>query len=241
MVKRPFKKPLLKVVCTGAVVVGLLTGCLPLIATGPEEDFSMNWAGASDTVSPYGPLSVYFTSPVLFPDSVIFDIMPIFSDYRQQGNESADTFSLELLRSLRGGSRYVLRLAEWVESIDGSFLTPGNDSIVFHTWPAEQEPNNGRTTADTLGSITFGSISMANDTDWFEVRDSTVETFYIKSIGSSSLFDIRDAAGAVRGPTSFAAAETLSVPQGFVRPLHLVVYAFNRSNGGHYELGSVNR
>ncbi|MBN1129839.1 MAG: hypothetical protein JXA71_12680 [Chitinispirillaceae bacterium] len=239
MIRPPQQVPLVQAARLGAALVFLLTACLPLTTIEPVDTFDLEWAGTSDTISPYGPVRTCFTSPVRHPDSVLFTIRPLFTEYRQQNNESADTFTLELLQPLQGAARYTLRLAQWIESVEASFLSPGSDSIVFYTWPIEQEPNNGMTTADTLGSIVFGSIASANDTDWYAVSDSAAQAFYLKSTGSSSLFEIRDALGSIQRPLTFTATRTLSVPREFVRPLHILVYPYNRSNGGVYELGAV--
>jgi hypothetical protein len=140
-----------------------------------------------------------------------------------------------------GDTQYSLFLASFVESEDGSMLRPGEDTLLLRTFPTEQEPNDFRTIADTLKDIIFGSVSAANDTDWFAIHDTAAASFYLKSTGSSSLFELYDADSLSVRPSKFAAAETLNVPGSFERPLYIAVFAYNRSNGGYYELGVVEK
>jgi hypothetical protein len=213
--------------------------CLPLSNIEPVESFGMTRAGSGTKISPYGPLYVRFSYPVLDTDSVRFLFQPLFTEFRQSFNAAHDTVTLEFILPLQGDERYSLLLDSFVESEDGSILRPGEDSLELVTFPTEQEPNDFNYIADTLRDITFGSVSAANDTDWYAIHDTTAESFYLKSTGSSSIFKICDADSLSVRPQAFAAAETLDIPGSFERPLRIAVYAFNRSNGGHYELGVV--
>jgi hypothetical protein len=215
--------------------------CLPLATIEPVESFAMTRTGSDTPISPYGPVHVRFSYPVLDPDSVRFTFQPLFTEYRQTFNATLDTFTLECILPLQGDEQYSLFLVSFVESEDGSLLRPGEDTLLLRTFPAEQEPNDSKNTADTLKGIIFGSVSAANDTDWFAIHDTAAASFYLKSTGSSSLFELRDAGSLSVRPLKFAAAETLDIPGSFERPVYITVFAYNRSNGGHYELGVVEK
>ena len=230
---------------TAAVRTCLLVGasvflsCLSLVNTESDVPFSMRRAApAGDTISPYCSLEIRFSYPVLYPDSVRFVFQPAFNEYQVQFNRSLDTVTMLFSMPLQGNTAYRLNLASTVESIDGLLLHPQDDTIAFRTFPLEQEPNDARAMADVFNGTIFGAVSTANDTDWFTVADSTLRSFYLVSNGSSSFFDIRDAAGKSITPQEFAAAETLSAPADFTLPLYLVVYAYSRSNGGYYKLAN---
>jgi hypothetical protein len=218
-----------------------LLSCLPLANIEPVEPFGMTNAGPDTIISPYGPLCIRFSYPVLDTNSVRFVFQPLFTEFRQAFNATHDTVTIEFILPLQGDEQYTLFLASPVESEDGSVLRPGEDSLVLVTFPTEQEPNDFVNIADTLRDIAFGSVSAANDTDWFAIQDTSAGSFYLKSTGSSSLFKICDADSLSVRPQTFAAAETLDIPGSFERPLHIAVFAFNRSNGGHYELGVVEK
>ena len=215
--------------------------CLPLATIEPVESFGMSRTGSGETISPYGPIQVRFSYPVLDPDSIRFAFQPLFTEYRQTFNDSHDTVTIECILPLLGDTEYYLILASSVESEDGSLLQPGEDSLLLRTFPIEQEPNNFRNIADSFKNIIFGSVSTVNDTDWFAIYDTTAASFYLKSTGSSSIFKLCDADSLSVRPQAFAAAETLDIPDSFNKPVHIAVFAFNRSNGGHYELGVVEK
>jgi hypothetical protein len=219
----------------------LFLSCLPLTNLEPVEPFAMTRTGSGTTISPYGPVRIRFSSPVLDPDSIRFTFQPLFTEYRQTFNAAHDTVTLDFILPLQGDERYSLFLASFVESEDGSILRPGEDSLELVTFPTEQEPNDFKTIADTLKGIIFGSVSAANDTDWYAIHDTAAASFYLKSTGSSSLFEMYDADSLSARPSKFAAAETLDVPGSFERPLYIAVFAYNRSNGGYYELGIVEK
>jgi hypothetical protein len=217
----------------------LFLTCLPLTTIDPVEPFGVTRTGSDMAISPYGPIEIRFSSPVLYPDSVRFAFKPLFTEYRQTFNETNDTVTIECILPLLGDREYFLWLASSVESEDGSLLQPGEDTLLVRTFPIEQEPNDSRLTADTLRSVIFGSVSAANDTDWFAIHDTTAASLYLKSTGSSSHFMLCDADTLSARLETFAAAETLDIPDTFHKPVHIAVFAFNRSNGGHYELGIV--
>ncbi|MBN2035648.1 MAG: hypothetical protein JW768_02785 [Chitinispirillaceae bacterium] len=222
-----------------AVLFTYALSCIPLANMEPVEQFRMVRATETDTVSPYDSLLIAFTYPVLQPDSASFEFIPPFFDFQQAWNERSDTVTFWFAQPLEGRTHFRLVLQSTVESVEGSLLRAGEDTISFHTHASEQEPNDTRETADPFSGTVFGSVSTANDSDWFAIEDTSWRSFYLKSSGSFSLFDIRDAGGSSVRPSSFAEAETLAIPDTFVRPVHLVVFAYNRSNGGHYELGAV--
>jgi hypothetical protein len=215
---------------------------VPLNPADSENPFRLvRVGGAGDTIAPFGSLALRFTRPVAHPDSIHFVFAPQFADYQLTFATTLDTITIFFAVPLQGSTRYSFHPDRPIEAADGHLLDPADDSVVVFTFPIEQEPNDSRQTADLLEGKLFGSISLASDTDWFAMPDTAARTFYLKSNVSSSQFDIRDATGALFRPTAFAMAETLAVPSSFVPPFCLVVYAWNRSNGGFYEAGTVRR
>jgi hypothetical protein len=216
---------------------------VPLDNSDSSIVFHLVRAGTTgDTIAPFGSLKLRFTHPVMDPDSVLLSFQPQFTDYQLFLDSTKDTVALAFTQPLQARTRYSIHLAKAVSAEDGTLLFPSDDSIVVFTAAAEQEPNNTPALADTLRGKLFGQISMVDDSDWFAVPDTTLRTFYLKSTGSSSRFDICDAKGApVAQLSAFAAAETLTVPSDCLHPLYIVVSAWNRENGGYYELGVARR
>jgi hypothetical protein len=229
----------LRTLFLAALLCFLTLSCLPLSTIGPMDPFQLNRIGAADTISPWGSVQIRFSYPVRFPDSVTFAFTPAFDDYRKSWNTGRDTLSLVFVLPLHGGVHHTMLLANFVESEEGSILIPGEDTLSFYTYPAEQEPNDSKATSDLLKGTVFGSISAANDSDWFAVDDSAVRSFYLLSTGSTSQFELHDSDGSVTHPPSFTMAETLSVPESFIYPFYIVVHSYNRSNGGYYQLGMI--
>ncbi|MCU0609148.1 MAG: hypothetical protein MUF22_05215 [Chitinispirillaceae bacterium] len=209
--------------------------------TPPAEDpfFLARTAHTSDTIAPYGSLTLRFSQPVADPNSVQLIFTPLFEDYRLSFNATNDTITLGLTLPMAGETRYVLRLGSQVRSVNDSLLLPQQDSIVLVTAPREEGDNHSASLADPLYMQIFGCIETANDTDWFVIADTTSRSFYLKSNITKSSFDLRDSARMiVARPSIIAGPETLTVAPGIVAR-YAVVYAHNRSNGltGFYELG----
>ena len=215
--------------------------CLfPLDNNQPAEPFGFTKTGnAADTIAPYGSLKIAFSRPVRAPDSVVFRFQPPYSEFQAFFNGPLDTATIEFVMPLDGATTYTITLAAPVAATDGSVLYPWEDTVKVRTCPAEQEPNGDSSLADTLKGKLFGSIDAANDTDWFIVSSGTANRFYLVSTGSSSSFDIVDAAGTVTPSPAYADPETLAAPHNAVRPLYLSVHAWDRSNSGYYEVGVV--
>jgi hypothetical protein len=227
-----------------SIIYLFTAACLfPLTTNGPQQPFQFTIAGgkAADTISPFGPLMITFSHPLINPDSVGLIFSPPFSEYQILWNGSQDTATLNFALPLEGNTSYGVRLSKTIASTDGNVLYPWSDTLKIHTYDCEQEPNDAENLADTLNGTVFGHISMANDTDWYLVSDTTKRSFYLKSTGSTSIFSIADNTGRLIMPGAYADAETLSVPMEFVSPLFVYVYAYNYSNGGSYELGWVKK
>jgi len=217
----------------------LSLSCLfPLISEGPAEHLTFSIAGSvNDTISPFGPLKIRFSAPIKHPDSVGFNFTPPFTEYQTVWSNSLDTATLIFSLSLNGNAGYRVLVTGRTDAANGALLIPGDDTINLRTWRCEQEPNGSPSLADPLHGRVFGRVNMANDTDWFAPADTMRREFYLKSTGSLSIFSIRDSRGTVLAHPTYAPAETLSVPADFVPPLYVLVYAYERSNGGSYESG----
>jgi hypothetical protein len=234
-------KPIQKIGALIALGVLLLSSVRCLIPIGSNDNsdpFTFVNAGDGDTITPYGSIAIRFTRPVAHPDSVHFLFDPPFADFLLASNTKGDTLTMQLSLPLNAETRYSIHLKDQITAKDGTLLFPNDDSVVVVTADAEQEPNDQLSTADLLVKKIFGAIASADDTDWFAISDTALREFYLTSHGSSSRFDVRDVNGTVLvKPSLIAPAETLLVPSNSPAPRYLVVSAWNRSNGGYYELG----
>jgi len=200
-------------------------------------------ANRNDTIAPFGQMSLFFTEPLDTNVSLSISFQPSFYEYYIVPNAQNDTFSIAFTNWLQGNTKYGLQLATPVRSQSGHILHPSTDSVVFYTYPCEYEPNNSKITADSLNVKIFGSIAMVNDTDWYVVADSAIESFYLKSNGSITKFSIIDMEGTIYHSEMKNQNQnhySLNVPSESKRPLVLRVYSINRTSAGYYELGIVN-
>jgi len=219
-----------------ALMVSL--SCDVPVRSTPLLPFHLVNTGSTDTIPPYGSFMLLFTRPVADPDSVQFIFNPP-EECLSAFDTTHDTVTFTLTQPLIGSTRYTIKLANPVHADDGAVIA--SDSVDLITAAIENEPNDSRDLADTVRTRIFGSVTTANDTDWFVVADTTVQSFYLRSSISSSIFDLRDSLGRVVVQAVIAEPETLAVPVPAIRPLYVVVYARSNSNGGYYELRSTGK
>lgn len=152
-------------------------------------------------------------------------------------NKGYDTFTIALSEPLAGGSRYVLRLDETVHTSSGAAIPPDNDSIVLFTFAAEQEPNDDNQTADILDGCAFGAIGSVDDTDCYQINDSSVTAIYLNSQGSQTTFIPGNAHDSSNSYREYKKNDTVALPEKVTFPLTVTVYAWQKSVGGYYEIG----
>ena len=69
----------------------------------------------------------------------------------------------------------------------------------------------------------FGTLSSANDTDYFSIRDTSINKFYIIASGSQTTFAVQDSLGSRTPERSYRNRDTITAPDSFKAPLYLLV------------------
>lgn len=191
----------------------------------------------TDTVSIYPRIAVAFTEP-LADSTVDFEFSPPFYDFYTQMNPTADSADIVVTGMLRGATRYVIQPAHRVSSRNGAVLKPGRDSLVIHTFPAENEPNNSAATADSLVTRAYGVISTANDTDSYVCLVADTHNVYLNWYETAVTFRLVDANGnSLAGTRPDGGTDTIAVPDTLVPPLVIRVFAPQQLSGARYEVG----
>lgn len=205
------------------IVAALFLGCV--VPSEPPVKSMEIFLCSSDTISPYSPIKMSFSSPLEDSQMIPFHFSPPFFDYYNTLSSSKDTLELVPSSPFMGNTRY-------------SLIARG-DSFSFYTYAHEQEPNNAASTADLFIAKIFGSVSNVNDTDCFIINHK-VRSFYLRSYYSESAFLLSDSMGKVISPRIYRAVDSLTVPDSFIYPLFLRVFSYYRSSGGYYEIGKIN-
>ncbi len=218
-----------------ALVAGA-TGCVSY-APEPEQVFRMIRADSlGDTVSVFPVLKVAFTRTPA-DESVSITFSPLFVDYAARLSESRDTLTIRVTGLLDGETRYVLRPAGELRAGDGSVPGPDTDSLVIHTYPAEQEPNDTRKTADPFQSPMYGRIKPANDTDFFFLEAPTGGNVILESLDSKVSLEVRDSSGTLSAaPVTQNSVDTLAVSDS---PVWVLAYSRGGIMDERYRLSFV--
>lgn len=222
----------------GTVFVLLLCCILP---QGPEgEDPVIELVGSSDTVSSFAPVAIVFSQPIKLSANVCLAFDPPNFSYSVVLSKTGDTARINMGVRLEGGTRYTLRLCESIKTDDGNLYRSGKDSVVFYTYPSEQEPNDSPSTADTVIDNITGTLSTIDDTDWFIFVDSTVQSFYFFQYDVNCSLLVVDGGGVALPPSQLQGQSGLyGVPSELEPPFFLSVQSKARSSGGHYRIKLV--
>ncbi len=216
--------------------------CVCVVHTdAPDEALHFIRESAPDTVSPWGGLKVVFSEPVSDSEPVLFSFKPLFYSYSVAWNALRDTATIRFTEPLEGAQLYVLTLKQNVRSISGKIFDPSKDSIVFYTYPAEQEPNDKPELADTLRKCCFGTITTTNDTDIFIITDTSAFAVFLHSTGSQNTFMLKNCRDTALTIQDVRGSDTLIIPDRFNPPYMVLVYSYLRSIGGYYEIGYISK
>lgn len=205
------------------------------------QGFTFDPIVRGDTIGPWDDITVIFTEPLHDSARLHFNIKPYFTSYSLILNDTRDTARLHCSEPLNGASRYVIRLESSVLSAHGNRLTPSGDSILIHTWPAEQEPNDSRFMSDTIVNVRFGTLTTVQDTDWYCVVDSSAVAFYLVSTGSQNSFITFRDSDATIVTRPYNQNDTMFLKDGMQLPLNIAVHSYSRSAGGYYKAGIILR
>jgi hypothetical protein len=218
------------------VTMALLLGCV-VSTDPPATTFHFIRTGSPDTIAPWGTLTIVFSQPLDDTEIPTFFLRPTVHSYTALPVATRDTVFVRFTEPLSGNRRYLLRAQDSMTAKNSAVLRHTADSLVFFTWPAEQEPNNTPQLADTLFQRCFGTIATVNDTDWYIITNSSARAVYLSSVTTQSTFFLVSLAGTTTPVRSFKISDTLAVPDGFRSPFYAAVVSFNRSAGGYYEIG----
>lgn len=205
------------------IIFAALFLCCVIPSEPPVEGLKVFFC-SSDTISPYSPVKVAFSSPLEDSQMIQLQFRPLFFDYYNVLSSSKDTLELFPSSPLMGNTRYSLVVL--------------GDSFSFYTYAHEQEPNNTAATADLFTTKMFGSVFAVDDTDCFIINDK-VKRLYLSSYCSESVFSLSDSTGKVTSPRVYRMVDSLTVPDSFKYPLLLRVFSYYRSSGGYYEIGKI--
>lgn len=215
----------------GIVILCLTLACIVPAGTAPETlKISM-----ADTVAPFGTVKMAFDNSI--EDSMIMiKLLPDDIILTASFNKQKDTASFSLPLTISGNSVYKLI----TESDSGSFWNRNAlpaETLYFHTWPKELEPNNGAETADSLTERMYGTLATTDDLDWYKIDPLYADKCVMKSYGTTVSMSIIQSGGAiltkrnVHIDTSF-----LTVPDHLKGAAFIVIYTRLKSAGGYYEI-----
>ncbi len=209
----------------------------------PAQPVTLDWIGATTTPVSPAPTLRFALSTAVADSAVDFVISPpTAANYSVHLNTTKDTLTLAFSDMLQGNTTYALTLSSSLHSSTGSWLYPYQDTIVFTTGAAEQEPNGTFALADTLASKTiYGMISEPNDTDVFFVPSVPPQaTFFVSSVDSRDTFLVFDSLGhnaaIARGTPSL---DTFAIPGLAGYPIFVKVFSYVKGTVGMYQFGTV--
>ncbi|KMQ51497.1 hypothetical protein CHISP_1505 [Chitinispirillum alkaliphilum] len=211
-----------------------------IIPEGPEVGKpQLLLANSGDTISPYGELILHFSEPILDSFDICLDFSPPNYSYSVSINKTNDTARINMGEVLKGNRRYSVRFCTSVPTQSEQAYKPGRDSVVFFTFPVEQEPNNTLATADTLFENITGTINNVSDVDWFIISDTTVLKFFFFTQDVICRLTLLDNAGTSLPPVAQDATDLYKIPSGMEPPIFLRVESIQGSSGGHYHIRAV--
>ncbi len=185
----------------------------------------------NDSISPYSTLKVVFSSPLQDSQHITFHFTPQFYDYSSIIASSRDTIRIIPSSPFKGNTSYKLFLENPLNS-DGS-----SDTLSFHTYFHEREPNNNIETADSIYGKIYGTISVVSDTDLYSITVGKSSGLYMISQTSQSVFSISDNSGNSTPVRKYKSPDSIMIPDSFNYPIYVRVYSYYRSCGGNYEIG----
>lgn len=203
-----------------------------VIPSGSEpEAFQMS---INDTVAPFGRIAVVLSNAVgestlimkLFPDNIALTA---------QMNKTSDTASFSLPLSISGNSIYMLI----PQTENTSQKNRYRDTLFFHTWPKENEPNNSIETADSIFSKIFGSLSTIDDVDWYVADSSFSKRCVLRNYGGTANLRVARTPGAPVIESALRDTEIVAIPDNAKGMAYIIVYTPLKSAGGYYEITTL--
>jgi hypothetical protein len=195
-----------------------------------------------DTISVFPKLRFVFSTPLedsSVPPKVAFS-PAVGSGYGAFLNANLDTFTIDFMEMLEGNTKYVFKIISPVTSASGSVWDLSEDSVIFYTYPREQEANDTRDLADTLTSIIFGSISDGSDIDAFVCSRKNIKAVYFQSLDCRDSFFVEDSFSNIFPvPGTMRQRDTISFSPSAVLPVFIFVRSGIKGFEGNYQLGVI--
>jgi hypothetical protein len=222
---------LLSILLTGVCILSLTLECIVPSGTAPDTlKISM-----ADTVAPFGMVKIAFDNSIE-DSTVMIKLLPNNILFTANLNKQKDTAFFSLPLSVLGNSEY--RLMPEFDS--GSFWyrkAVSAETLFFHTWPKEVEPNNSAETADSFATRTYGSLSTTDDLDWYSIDTSYVSKCVLKSYGTTVSMCVIKSSGEVLFEKDREIDKLLfTVPDHLKGTAFIIVYTHLKSAGGYYEI-----
>lgn len=189
-----------------------------------------------DTVSLWPQLTFIFSVPVQ-DSTVSLKLEPYPGTvYHSILNGSADTLVLSVSGALKAKTTYQVVPAHQVTAENGSILYPEDVTFKITTHPGEFEPNNDSLHADTLLSVSFGTVFPINDTDYFYVNNAVATRFYHRCHKNKSGFFIIESTGkTVAVENGLDDVKTFTISDTVTMPLFVGVFS-TKDNDARYEI-----
>jgi len=204
----------------------------------PAGPLTMQYVGIQgDTLSPLAVLRFAFSDSVASP--LDFDFSPpVGQSYQITLNSACDTATISFVDLLPGDTRYVVRPKLPLMSRSGSTLDADNDTAVFHTAAAEDEPNNTVATADTLRPLPlYGMLRDASDTDVYCVPEKE-RALYMETFTGQTSLSVKDSAMQdIPVAVGLGLSDTFDFPDHTRFPVYVAVFSPIKGTAGYYKLG----
>jgi hypothetical protein len=212
-------------------VVILTLGCIVPSGTVPETIK----ISIADTVAPFGTFKIAFNNSIE-DSSIMIRLLPDNIILTASLNKQKDTAFFSLPLTVTGNSVYKLV----TEMDSGSFWNRKvfqAETLYFHTWSKEVEPNNSAETADSFSGRIYGTLATTDDFDWYLIDTLYVGRCVLKSYGatvSMSVIQSRDVELSKRNTN--VDTSLFTVPDHLTGTAFIVIYSRLKSAGGYYEI-----
>lgn len=203
-----------------------------VIPSGSEpEAFQMSM---KDTVAPFGRIAVMLSNAAE-ESTLIMKLFPGNIALTAQMNKTNDTASFSLPLSISGNSLYMLI----PQAGNNSQMNRYSDTLFFHTWPKENEPNNSIETADSISSRIFGSLSTIDDVDWYVADTAFSKRCVLRNYGGTANLRVARTPGAPVIESAFRDTQIVAIPDNARGMAFIIVYTPSKSAGGYYEITTL--
>lgn len=210
------------------LLLSLTLSCVIPSAGSAPEAWQMSIA---DTVAPFGNIKVMFSSAIE-DSTVMMRLQPNNITITATMNKTNDTALLVLPLSISGNSDFML-ISQFGNSAQANTTA---DTLIFHTWPRENEPNNSVETADSIYSRIYGTISTVDDIDWYLVDSAYVTKCRLRNYGGTANLRVARKPGTPVYEDLALDTEIVTIPDNIKGMAYIIINTPLKSAGGYYEI-----